>query len=157
MNGSPFVAALALMFPLAIHAPHSGQNRQSEQTETLQSEIVISTLSTEDLKKQLAAPGGKIEDKSEVDRGEPVTVVVRATGCMKDETGRCDINANVTVYKPDGAVFHEAKVLDLSSGRVTVPLDVDANAGTGLYRVVVNVRDLTARRFAVVERRFAAK
>jgi hypothetical protein len=157
MNGSLFVAALAVMVPLGIYGPYPAQSPRSEQTQTLQSEVVISTLSIEDLKKQLAAPGGKVEDKSEVSRAEPVTVIVRATGCMKDEAGQCDINANVTVYKPDGSIFLEAKVLDLSTGRVSVPLDIDATAAMGLYKVVVNVRDLTGRRFAVVERRFAVK
>jgi len=157
MNKHLLSALLVLTVAGVTGAAQASRSVQAERTETLQSEVVISTLSTEDLKKQLAAPGGKVEDKSEVARGEAVTAIVRATGCMKDDTGHCDINANVTVYKPDGTVFHEAKVLDLASGRVTVPLDVDANAPTGLYRVVVNVRDLTARHFAVVERRFAVK
>ena len=126
-------------------------------TETLQSEVLISTLPAEDLKKQMAAEHGKVEHKSEVARGGPVAAVLRATGCMKDTAGRCNINANLTVYKPDGTVFHEAKVLDLSTGRIAAPLNIDASAETGLYKVVVTVRDLTARRFAVLERQFAVK
>ena len=152
-----FLFATLVLTLAGVSAAVLSARSQSASAATLQSDVVISTLSLEDLKKQLAAPDGKIEDKSEVARGEPVTVLVRATGCMKDDTGHCDINANVTVYKPDGSLFHEAKVLDLSTGRVSVPLDIGANTATGLYRVVVNVRDLTARRFAVVERRFAVK
>lgn len=136
----------------------SARGVQEQQTETLRSEVLVSTLSVDDLKKEIAAPRGKLEHESEVTRGEPVTAVVRSTGCLKDETGRCNINANLTVYKPDGSIFHEAKALDLSAtGHVTVPLDIDANTATGLYKVVVNVRDLTARRFAVLERSFAVK
>ena len=152
-------AALAFIVAAVAHAQQQpAQSLQDQPTETLHSEVLISTLSTEDLKKQIAAPDGKIEHKSEVARGEPVAAVVRSTGCMKDEAGRCNISANVTVYKPDGSVFHEAKAVDLSTtGRVAVPLTIDANAATGLYKVVVSVRDLTARRFAVLERQFAVK
>lgn len=143
---------------VATTVQQSVRSFQEQPTETLQSEVLVSTLATEDLKKQIAAPRGKLEHKSEVARGEPVTAVVRSTGCLKDETGRCNINANLTVYKPDGSIFHEAKALDLSAtGHVIVPLDIDANAATGQYKIVVNVRDLTARRFAVLERQFAVK
>ena len=156
MNSNLFLPALALGFAAVSFGQQTSIPPGSPQG-TLHTDVLISTLPSEELKKQLALPDGKIADTSEVVRGGPVAVVIRSTGCTKDEAGHCDINANVTVYKPDGSVFHEAKVLDLSTGRVTVPLDIDANAATGLYRVVVNVRDLIARRFAVVERRFAAK
>jgi 5-hydroxyisourate hydrolase-like protein (transthyretin family) len=157
MDKRLFVATLALMVAAVSHEQQSAQTLQTQPTETLQSEVLISTLSRDELKKQIAAPDGKIEHKSEVARGEPVAAVVRSTGCMKDEAGRCNITATVTVYRPDGSVFHEAKALDLATGRVTVPLDIGATAATGLYKVVVNVRDLTARRFAVRERQFAVK
>lgn len=157
MNKGLCCAALALMMAPASSAQQSRQTLQAQPPETLQSEVLISTLSIEELKKHLATPGARIEDKSEVTRGEPVTALVRSTGCMKGEAGRCDINANVTVYKPDGSVLQEARALDLSTGRIIMALDIDANAATGLYRVVVNVRDLTARRFGVLERRFAVK
>jgi 5-hydroxyisourate hydrolase-like protein (transthyretin family) len=162
MNKGLFFATLALTAAAVAFAEPSPQTPRPDSTispaETLQSEVLISTLPTEDLKKQIAAEGGKIEHKSEVARGGPVAAVVRSTGCLKDTAGQCNINANVTVYRPDGSVFHEAKVLDLSpTGRIAVPLNIDANAGTGLYKVVVTVRDLTARRFAVLERQFAVK
>ena len=77
---------------------------------------------------------------------------------MKDEEGRCNMTAKVTVHNPDGSVFHETKALDLPpTGRLAVPLTFDASARTGLYKVVVTVRDLTARRFGVLERSFAVK
>jgi hypothetical protein len=38
-----------------------------------------------------------------------------------------------------------------------VPLKIDADAPTGVYRVVARVRDLAARRFATVERQFGVK
>ena len=127
------------------------------QTETLQSEVLISTQPTAELTKQIAAATGTIEHKSEVARGGPLAAVVRTTGCMKDAAGACRINADVVIYKPDGSVFHEAKSLDLPTGRGAVPLKIDANSVTGLYKVVVTVRDLTARRFATVERQFGVK
>jgi hypothetical protein len=162
MIKNPFFATLVLTAAAVAFAERSPRNLQPDgptgSQETLQSEVLISTLPAEELKKQIAAQNGKIEHKSEVARGGPVAVVVRSTGCMKDDTGHCSISANVTVYKPDGSVFHEAKVLDLSPpGRIAVPLNIDATAATGLYKVVVTVRDLTARRFPVLERQFAVK
>lgn len=162
MNKDFFFATLVLTAVATAFAERSPRSLPPEgptgPQETLQSEVLVSTLPADELKKQMAAQDGKIEHKSEVARGGPVAVVVRSTGCTKDTAGHCDINANVTVYKPDGSIFHEAKALDLSpTGRIAVPLDIDANAGTGLYKVVVTVRDLTARRFPVLERQFAVK
>ena len=161
MNKSLLVATLSVALTAVSSAqqpPQSQPDTSTRATETLQSEILISTLPTAELTKQIAAEKGAIEHKSEVERGGPVAVVIRSTDCMKDEEGRCNITAKVTVYKPDGSVFHETKALDLPpKGRLAVPLTIDATAGTGLYKVVVTVRDLTARRFAVLERRFAVK
>jgi len=127
------------------------------QKETLHSEVLVSTLAPAELTKQIAATTGTIEHKSEVARGGPAAAVVRTTGCVKDTAGACAVNAHVVVYKPDGSVFHEAKSLDLPTGRGSVPLAIDANAATGLYRIVVTVRDLTARRSATVERQFGVR
>ena len=129
----------------------------TSQTETLQSEVLISTLPTADLTKEITVATGTIEHKSEIARGGPVAAVVRTTGCMKDTAGACKVNVDVVIYKPDGSVFQEAKSLDLPTGRGAVPLKIDANTATGLYKVVVTVRDLTARRFATVERQFGVK
>lgn len=162
MSKSLFFATLALTMTAVSSAHQSPQNVRPDTsispTETLQSEVLISTLAPEELKKQIAAEDGKIEHKSEVARGEPVAVVVRTTSCMKDTADHCNVNATVIVYKPDGSKFHEAKAVDLSpTGRIAVPLKLDADAATGLYKVVLTVRDLTARRFAVLERQFAVK
>jgi hypothetical protein len=123
----------------------------------LNSEVIITTLATPELTKQVTAADGTFEHKSEVARGGPVAAVVRTTGCAKDAAGTCKINADVVVYAPDGKVFHEAKNLNLPQGRAAVPLKFDANAATGVYRVVVTVRDLTANRFGQVERQFGVK
>ena len=80
-----------------------------------------------------------------------MAAVVRVTGCMKDTAGACKVNADVVIYRPDGSVFHEVKNLDLAAGRGAVPLKIDANTATGIYKVVFTIRDLTARRFATVE------
>jgi len=161
MNKNLAFAVVALALAAVSFAQQTPQRPSSgalsSPKETPQTDVLISTLPIDELTKQIAAQDGKIEDTSEVARGGPVAVVVRSTGCMKDEAGHCNITANVTVYKPDGSIFHEAKALDVSAGRVTVPLDIDANAATGLYKVVVTVRDLTARRFPVLERKFAVK
>ena len=161
MNGTLLVATLAWALATVSSAQPPPQNPQPDNltpSTATQSEVLISTLAAAELKKQIAAEKGAIEHKSEVERGGPVAVVVRSTGCMKDVEGRCDITAKVTVYSPDGSVFHETKALDLPpTGRLVVPLKIDASTGTGLYKVVVTIRDLTARRFGVVERRFAVK
>jgi hypothetical protein len=138
-------------------AQQSGQpGALSSQTQRLQSELLISTLATPDLTREITAENGKIEHYSEVARGTPVAAVLRTSGCQR-ETGSCKVNADIVVYRPDGSVFHEAKNLDLPQGRVAVPLKVDSQAVTGVYRVVATVRDLAARRFAKVERQFGVK
>lgn len=161
MKRTLIVGALAVALAPVASAQQSRPTGQpgalTSQTEQLQSEVLISTLPTADLAKQITAATGTIEDKSEVARGGPVAAVVRTTGCMKGTAGACKVNADVVIYKPDGSVFHEAKGLDLPAGRGAVPLKIDANTATGLYRVVVTVRDLTARRFATVERQFRVK
>jgi hypothetical protein len=161
MNGTLLVATLALALATVSSARQPPQNPQPDNltpSTATQSEVLISTLPPAELKKQIAAEKGTIEHKSEVERGGPVAVVVRSTGCMKDVEGHCDITAKVTVYGPDGSVFHETKALDLPpTGRLVVPLKIEASTGTGLYKVVVTIRDLTARRFGVVERQFAVK
>jgi hypothetical protein len=76
---------------------------------------------------------------------------------MKDTASACQVKADVVIYKPDGSVFHEAKGVDLAADRGTVPVKIDASAATGLYKIAVTVRDLTARRFATVERQFGVR
>ena len=161
MKRTLIAAALAVALALVASAQQSRPTGQpgavTGQTEKLQSEVLISTLPTADLTKQITAATGTIEHKSEVARGGPVAAVVRTTGCMKDTAGACKVNADVVIYKPDGSVFHEVKSLDLPAGRGAVPLKIDANTATGIYKVVVTIRDLTARRFATVEQQFGVK
>jgi hypothetical protein len=161
MKRTLIAAALAVALALVASAQQSRPTGQpgalTSQTEKRQSEVLISTLPTADLTKQITTATGTIEHKSEVARGGPVAAVVRTTGCMKDTAGACKVNADVVIYKPDGSVFHEVKSLDLPAGRGAVPLQIDANTATGVYKVVVTIRDLTARRFATVEQQFGVK
>ncbi|MGK2935536.1 MAG: hypothetical protein ACSLFE_09890, partial [Gemmatimonadaceae bacterium] len=113
--------------------------------QSLQWEVLISTLPPADLAKQLASATGTIEHRSEVARGGPVAAVVRTTGCSKEDAGGCTVN--VVVYAPDGSVLQEVKDLALPTGRASVPLEIDADSATGVYKVAIRVRDLTARRF----------
>jgi hypothetical protein len=154
MKRTLITAALAVALALVASAQ---QPLPTGQTDKLQSEVLISTLQAADLTKQITAATGTIEHKSEVVRGGPVAAVVRTTGCMKDTTGACRVNATVVIYKPDGSVFHEVKSLDLPTGRGAVPLTIDANSPTGVYKVVVTIRDLTTRRFGTVEQQFGVK
>ena len=107
--------------------------------------------------KQVTDANGTIEHKSEVPRGGPVAAVVRVPGCQHDAAGACKVNADVIVYKPDGSVSTRRKTSTCRPGAVPVPLKFDASAATGVYRVVVTIRDVTARRFATVERQFGVK
>jgi hypothetical protein len=133
------------------------QGALSSRTATLNSEVIISTLPTAELTKEVMAEHGTIDHKSEVSRGAPVAAVVRTTGCAKDSNGACKVNADVVIYKPDGSVFHEAKNLNLPAGRAAVPLKIDASAPTGVYKVVATIRDLAGQRFATAERQFGVK
>jgi hypothetical protein len=142
---------------LVLSADQGQPGALSSQTQKLDSEVLITTLSTADLTKQVTAESGAIDHKSEVARGGPVAAVVRTKGCGKDANGACRVNADVVIYKPDGSVFHEAKNLDLPAGRAAIPLKIDAQAPTGVYKVVVTIRDLEARRFGSVERLFGVK
>jgi hypothetical protein len=63
----------------------------------------------------------------------------------------------MVVYAPDGAVFHEARNLVLTQGNGVVPLKIGERAPTGVYRVVVLLRDLVSRRFTKLERQFGVK
>src|SRR5262245_1820014 len=99
MTNSPLFATLALTVATASFGQQSTRSPRPETvnspTKTLQSEVLISTLAPEELKKQIAAEDGKIEDTSEVARGGPVAAVVRTKGCMKDEAGRCNVNVTL--------------------------------------------------------------
>ena len=157
MKGLIVIAALAASATATASSLQGQPGALSAQTQKLQSEVLITTLPVVDLTKQVTAENGTIEHESEVTRGEPVAAVVRTQGCEKDRAGACKVNADVVVYKPDGSVFHEVKMLDLPAGRGAVPLKVDAHAPTGVYRVVATIRDLAGRRFATVERQFGVK
>lgn len=161
MKGTLITAALAVALAPAAFAqpprPAAQPGALTDQMQELHPEVLISTLPAADLTKRLTTATGAIQHEPEVARGEPVAAVVRTTGCVKDTTGACRINADVVTYGPDGTVFHEARRLDLPEGRDVVPLEIEATSATGVYKVVVTVRDLTARRFATVERQFGVK
>lgn len=154
------VVTLAVLLIGSVGAAFASQGQPeglTSQAEKLKSEVLITTLSTEDLTKQVMADNGTIEHKSEVARGGPVAVVVRAQGCEKGRDGSCQVNADIVIYQPDGAVFHQVKNLDLPAGRAAIPFKLDAQSPTGIYRVVVIIRDLTAQRFGKLERQFGVK
>lgn len=156
MSGARF--ACGILITLLASSPASGGQAGSlaGRSQRLQSEVLISNLAQADLTREIAAENGQIEHQSEVAREGPVAAVVRTAGCEK-QGDACKVNVDVVVYAPDGSVFHEVKSLDLPTGRTFVPLKIDADAPTGVYRVVARVRDLAARRFATVERQFGVK
>jgi hypothetical protein len=157
MSRAPVAFTLCVLLCGTAAAQQTGQpGALSSQTQRLQSEILISTLATPDLTREITAENGTLEHVSEVTRGEPVAAVLRTAGCQKD-SGACKVNADVVVYRPDGSVFYEAKGLDLPQGRAAVPLKLDAQAPTGVYRVEATIRDLAARRFAKIDRQFGVK
>ena len=158
MKPTLIVTALALAFVVGASAqqsPPTGERGAPPGPETLQWELLVSTLPPVDLARQLATATGIIEHRSEVTRGGPVAAVVRTTGCSKDKAGGCSVT--VVVYAPDGSKLQEVKDLALPTGRASVPLTIDANSATGVYKVAIAVRDLTARRFGSAERQFGVK
>jgi len=151
------VVVFALAPPASPQGSRAAGQPGASQSEKLQAEVIVSTLSAAELAKQIAAATVAIEHKSEVARGGPATAVVRATGCMKDTAGACQVKADVVIYKPDGSVLQEAKGVDLTAGRATLPITLDAGAATGVYKIAITVRDATARRFATVDRQFGVR
>jgi hypothetical protein len=129
----------------------------TSKTDEMQPEVLISILPEADLARQIAAPTGAIEHKSEVSRSGPVAAVVTTKSCQKDTEGICRVNADVVVYRPDGSIHQQVKAVDLPAGRVSIALNFDAQAPSGIYRVVATIRDLAARRFGTAERKFGLK
>lgn len=136
-------------------SPPSAAEPVSTQAQRFQSEILISSLAT--LPRDITADKSAIEHKSEVARGGPVAVVVWTSGCQKETGGSCKVQADLVVYAPDGAVYHEVRNLELPQGGGAAPLKLDARAPTGVYRVVVLIRDLVSRRFVKLERQFGVR
>jgi hypothetical protein len=157
MKRAAVALTLSLSSAVFVVQAQTGQPGALSNRNTLQSEVLITSLATPDLTREITAEIGRIEHKSEVARGGPVAAVVRTAGCQKDSAGNCKVNADVVVYRPDGSVFHEAKKLNLPRGRAAVPLAIDSKAPGGVYRVVVTIRDLTSRHFATVERQFGVR
>ena len=65
------VALVPVAFLTQQSRPTGQSGARTSQTETLQSEVLISTLPTAELTKQITAATGTIEHKSEVARGGP--------------------------------------------------------------------------------------
>lgn len=150
-----FLALIAALAASTTLPAQSGALSGSQ--EKLNSELLISTLSTKELTARLEQADAKIEHVSEVARNTPVAAVLRVPGCQPDAQGTCRVNVDIVVKRPDGSVYSESKALDLPKGRAAIPLKFAADAPTGVYNVIATVRDLTARRFATVERKFGVK
>jgi hypothetical protein len=73
--------------------------------------------------------------------------------------GRCNVNVDYTIYRPDGTMFKEVKLQPVDQGK-TVPslrFTLTATDQPGLYRVVATIRDLHARRTQRPERIFSLR
>ena len=119
------------------------QQSLSAKREVLQAVVAITTLPAAYVKTVPAAK--EIEHDSEVERSEPVTVVVTIQGCQPDAPRACNASADVVAYKPDGSVHSEMKGITLAGGRGTASLTLAPTDVTGVYKVIATVRDLTAK------------
>jgi hypothetical protein len=144
------VYALTLLVSLVL-----AQSPLSDKRASLQPEVLITTLSAEELAKHPATHAP--EHDTEVARHEAVTIVVRIGDCTKDAKGTCNASADVVAYKPDGSVHTEVKNVGLNTGRGSTALTLSEKDVTGLYKVVATVRDLNGRRFGKAERSFGVK
>ena len=145
----------ALLITLGLVQTGTSQPSLSQRRETLQPQVLVTTLSPDELAKQSSS--GALEHDTEVARHEPLTIVLTIADCEKGETGACNASADVVARKPDGTVHTELKNVSLNNRRATASLKLNAGDPTGLYKVVATVRDLNARRFGTAERIFAVK
>jgi hypothetical protein len=127
----------------------------SQQRSTLQPDVLITTLTAEELAKRSATD--PLEHDTEVQRHEAITVIVTIAECAKDGKGMCNASADVVAYKPDGSIHSDMKNVSLNTGRGTASLKLAAGDVTGIYKLVATVRDLNARRFGQAERSFGVR
>ena len=146
---------IALAFAVGLAQTPASQPTLSERRASLQPDVLITTLSAEDLAKRAASPA--LEHDTEVARHEAVTIVVSMGDCTKDARGACNASADVVTYKPDGSVHSEMKNITLNTGRGLTALKFTDRDATGLYKVIATVRDLNGKRFGKAERSFGVK
>ena len=78
--------------------------------------------------------------------------------CLAD-AGKCNVNIDYSIYRPDGTVFRELKLQPVEEGKGVPSLHFTLTAAdpAGLYRVVATIRDLNARRTHRPERIFSLR
>ncbi len=131
----------------------------ARQTSALESDLIVATREDDTLRAWLEwRPGATLDTVTEVRPGTAALAIARVRGCLVDG-GRCNVNVDYTIYKPDGSVFRELKLQPVEQGK-TVPslrFTLTATDPAGLYRVVATIRDLTARRTQRPERIFSLR
>lgn len=129
------------------------------QASTLDTDLIVATRDDDTLRFWTEwRPGATLETVTELRPDTPAVAIVRVTGCMVVD-GRCDVNVDYVVTRPDGSVYREAKLLPVDGGKVAPPLrfTMSASDPPGLYRVTATIRDLNARRVQRPERIFSLR
>jgi hypothetical protein len=110
----------------------------------------------------------KLESVSEVDRGDSIGAFVVFSGCKPDVQGVCNLEADFTLYRPDGRVAVEqlrqplwervaSPAPNLALGRAFLGFQPGTNAPRGEWRVRATVLDRNAGVSLELERRVVVR
>lgn len=157
MTRTAVLAAFALaLLSIAVSAQTPPSMRQKS---VLDSDIVVATQDDPALRAWAEwRAGATFETVTELRPGAPAFAIARVTGCMV-EYGKCNVNVDYTIYRPDNSVYKELKLQAVENGQLAPRLNFTLGAAdpAGLYRVVATVRDLNARRTQRPERLFSLR
>jgi hypothetical protein len=146
MAGVILATVMALVAPWATGA---GQPRPP-----LIIELVIAAGSDARLEQWALHQGAELETVTEFRPGQPVVAQARIAGCDPGDRQRCDVSVQYVVHGPGGTVYHQEPSRPAETGTPAPAMRfafTDADPA-GLYRIVVTVRDLNAKRLSRVER-----
>lgn len=88
-----------------------------------------------------------------VHRGESVTAVLVFQGCTPDQSGKCDVVADFSLRRPDGAYVpggygmlwsDEPAPSHLHLGKASMGLSFDASDPVGDYKIVTTITDMVS-------------
>jgi len=153
------IRLLALMLALPLTTGLAQTPPSMRQASNLQSDLIVATREDDTLRAWLEGRAGvTLDTVTELRPDTPALAIARVSGCLAD-AGRCRVNVDYTIYKPDGSVYRELKLQPVEEGK-TVPslrFTLTASDPPGLYRVVATIRDLNARRTQRPERIFSLR
>ncbi|NMF89111.1 hypothetical protein [Aromatoleum petrolei] len=151
-------AAVAACLPLLAHGAWSAGDyrlnaarRDAHAVEHFGAQLVLTPDETHFLKAwRVSSSPLELPSTATVRRGSSVTAMFVFQGCARDETGRCDVVADLALEGPDGGYIPAGSMslwsaasfpgrLHLGNGSMQVSFDL--NDRTGQYKVIATVRD----------------